>query len=193
MSTPELQIAPPTFREDLGKVATAAGSVAVILSMISMGLPAILAWITEHLGPAIPIWKAFVATAPLTTAVAVIGVGVIRGRIDGVWTFLFAVAGTLLLTAGIGHWLGLAGWIDLFDMWEEFPSNIFGFLVAVSYAFLENYWRIYGPQLFASSLVVGLFLAWAWGAKILPHLDRKLAEKAKAEEESAAPQKRRAA
>ena len=193
MSTPELQIAPPTFREDLGKIATAAGSVAVILSMLSMGLPAILAWITEHLGPAIPIWKAFVATAPLTTAVAVIGVGVIRGRIDGVWSFLFAVAGTLLVTAGIGHWLGLAGWIDLFDMWEAFPSNVFGFLVAVSFTFLENYWRIYGPQLFASSLVVGLFLAWAWGAKILPHIDRQLAEQAKAEEESAAAPKRRAA
>jgi len=152
-----------------------------------------VAWVTEHLGPAVPIWKAFVATAPLTTAVAVIGVGVIRGRIDGVWSFLFAVAAALLVTAGIGHWLGLAGWIDLFDLWEEFPSNLFGFLLAVSLAFLENYWRIYGPQLFASSLVVGLFLAWAWGAKILPHVDRKLAEAAKAQEESAAPPKSRAA
>jgi hypothetical protein len=193
MMTLAQPVAPPTLRQDLSLVFKMAGSVAVVLSMISVGLPAILAWITEHLGPAIPIWKAFVATAPLTTAVAVIGVGVLRGRIDGPWSFLFACAATLMLTAGIGHFLGLAGWIDLFDMWEQFPSNIFGFLVAVSYAFLENYARIYGPQLFASSLVVGLFLAWAWGLKILPHLDRKLAEKATSEEESAAPRKRRAA
>jgi len=185
--------AAPTFRQDLSQVAKAAGGVGVVLSMLSIGLPAILAWITEHLGPAIPIWKAFVATAPLTTAVAVIGVGVLRGRIDGLWSFLFAVAGTLLVTAGIGHLLGLAGWIDLFDMWEEFPSNIFGFLVAVSYAFLENYWRIYGPQMFASSLVVGGFLAWAWGAKILPHLDRLCAVAEKNATESADAPQRRAA
>jgi hypothetical protein len=192
MTIAQPNVAVPTLRQDLSLVAKMAGSVAVVLSMISVGLPAILAWITAHLGPAIPIWKAFAATAPLTTAVAVIGVGVLRGRIDGVWSFLFACAATLLLTAGIGHLLGLAGWIDLFDMWEEFPSNLFGFLAAVCYAFLENYWRIYGPQLFASSLVVGLFLAWAWGKKMLPHLDRMLAA-AKAREESANEPKRRAA
>jgi hypothetical protein len=193
MTIAQPQIAVPSFRQDLSLVFKMAGSVAVVLSMISVGLPAILAWITEHFGPAIPIWKAFAATAPLTTAVAVIGVGVLRGRIDGPWSFLFACAATLMLTSGIGHVLGLAGWIDLFDMWEKFPSNLFGFLAAVSYAFLENYWRIYGPQLFASSLVVGLFLAWAWGKKILPHLDRLLAEKAQAADESAGPKRRRAA
>jgi hypothetical protein len=186
-------IAPPTFGEDLAQIAKVAGGVGFALSLISIGLPAILAWITEYLGPAVPIWKAFVATAPLTTAVAIIGVGVLRGRIDGLWSFLFAAAGTLLATAGIGHLLGMAGWIDLFDMWEEFPSNIFGFLAAVALAFLENYWRIYGPQMFASSLVVGLFLAWAWGAKILPHLDRLPAEKQKAGELPAEPPQRRAA
>jgi hypothetical protein len=193
MSTPSnVRLAVPTLGDDLRQVAKAAGGVAVLLSMLSMGLPAILAWITEHLGPAVPIWKAFVATAPLTTSVAVIGVGVIRGRIDGLWSFLFAVAGTLLVTAGVGHALGLGGWIDLFDMWEEFPSNVFGFLLAVSLAFLENYWRIYGPQLFASSLVVGLFLAWAWGAKILPHFDRVRASAEKSGETVPRP-KRRAA
>jgi hypothetical protein len=162
----------PSLRDDLQQVFKMAGVVATILSVLSLGLPAILAWITEHLGPAIPIWKAFATTAPLTVAVAAIGVGLIRGWLDGPGRFLFACAGTLILTAGIGHAVGMGGWIDLAARWRDLPSGIYQLPIAVMTLFLENYWRLYGPQMFASSFVVGAFLAWAWGVKLLPHLDR---------------------
>jgi len=148
-----------------------AGVVATVLSVISLGLPAVIAWITERLGPAIPIWKAFAMTAPLTLAVALIGVGLVRGWIDGVFPFVFSVAGALAATAGLGHLLGLGGWVDLAAVWRDLPSGVLDLPIAVALLFLQNYWKLYGPQQFASSLVVGAFLAWAWGAKILPHVD----------------------
>lgn len=163
---------PKSLNDDLKQIAQGAGVVALALSVLSLGLPAIIAWITEKLGPAIPIWKALAATAPLTVSIALIGVGLVRGRLDGLWKFLFACAAVLIATASVARLVGMPGWIDLSSHFNDLPSNPANGLIAVSWLFLQNYWNIYGPQLFGSSVVVGAFLTWAWGVKILPHLDR---------------------
>jgi hypothetical protein len=41
---------------------------------------------------------------------------------------------------------------------------------------LWNYFVLYGPQMFLSSLVVGGFMSWAFSLKILPHLVKLLPE-----------------
>lgn len=168
----------PKLKDDLRQIAAGAGVVAFLLSVLSLGLPAVVAWITEKLGPAVPIWKALVATAPLTMSIALIGVGLVRGKLDGFWQFLAAATIVLVVTAGLARLVGMPGWIDLAAQLDDLPSNPAQLLAAVCFLFLKNYWKIYGAQLFGSSVVVGIFLAWAWGAKILPHVDRLRAARA---------------
>lgn len=162
--------APSALRSDLQQVWKVAGIIAFGLSVLSLGVPVLVAKITKELGPALDIWYALAATAPLTASVALIGTGVLRGWFDSAWSFLFATAATLALTAWIGHYLGLAGWIDFAKVWRESPKSPFALAPVLILAFLANYWKIYGLQQFCSSLLVGGFLAWAWGMKILPHL-----------------------
>lgn len=158
------------LRSDLQQVWKVAGVIAFGLSVLSLGIPVLVAKITKELGPALDIWYALAATAPLTASVALIGTGVLRGWFDSIWTFLLATAATLAGTAGIGHLLGLAGWIDFEKFWRQSPKSPFALVPLLIGTFLENYWKIYGVQQFCSSLLVGGFLAWAWGLKILPHL-----------------------
>ncbi len=180
----------PALKDDLKQITAAAGAVAFVLSVFSLGVPAVVAWATEKLGPAIPIWKALVATAPLTSSIALLGVAVLRGKLDGPLQFLFAAACTLAATAAVAHWVDMPGWIDLAARFHDLPSNPIQMSAAVCGLFLVNYWTIYGAELFGSSVVVGLFLAWAWGVKLLPHFDGRRAAAARKSAQS--PQRRAA-
>jgi uncharacterized protein (DUF983 family) len=160
----------PSLKADLQQITQVAGYLSAVLTVLSLGIPAVLAWVTEYLGPAIPIWKAFVATAPLTLAVAIIGLGMLRGWLDDIVSFCVWTAGAFLVTGAVGHWLGLCEWIDPLALWQKEGGNPIQFSFVICWTFLENYWRMYGTQMFCSSLLVGSFLAWAWGVKLLPHL-----------------------
>jgi hypothetical protein len=102
--------------------------------------------------------------------VALIGTGILRGWIDDWLKLLVGGVLTLGVTAWIGHLVGLAGWIDVAALWRQHGEGPFQFALLLGTCFLHNYWTIYGPQNFCASLLVGCFLAWAWGVKVLPHL-----------------------
>jgi hypothetical protein len=162
----------PSLTDDLKQIGQVAGVVSTLLTVLSLGLPAMLAWVTEYLGPAIPMWKAFIATAPLTLSVAVLGVGMLRGWLDDIVSLALWSTGTFIVTGGIGHLLGLGGWVDIGALWNQKGGNPLEFAFVICLAFIENYWKMYGAQMFCSSLLVGGFLAWAWGVKLMPHLEQ---------------------
>ncbi len=94
--------------------------------------------------------KVFLQTAPLTIAVTLIALAVIQKWWEETAPLLFFAAAMLFLSVFLGSLLGGLG---------QMPS-IQGNLGAVFFKSLAYYWRHYGPSLFLSSLILGVFLAW---------------------------------
>ncbi len=95
--------------------------------------------------------EVFLQTAPLTIGVMLIAMAVIRKWWTETGPLLFFSAAVLFASVFIGSWLGgLAG-----------DASIQGNLGMVFFRTLRFYWRHYGPGLFLSSLILGVFLAWA--------------------------------
>ncbi len=167
-----------TFKEDLEAVWQAADRVALLLTLISLGLPGVIAKLFD---PVVNIWQVIVLTGPLTAAVALIGTGIIRGWVSGVPGFILLLLGTVVATTLLGNFLQWGGAIkidpeDLLGILALIvtsPLNPIGNglrLLMALLTFLEKYFQLYGAERFLSSLVIGAFLAWAWGKKVLPHL-----------------------
>lgn len=157
---------------DVKQIWQMAGVVALLLSFLSLGLPALLEWLVQKVEPGITILKVLAVTAPLTAALAFIGTGLIRGWFAGFWSFIICFALTLFGTALIGHWVGLAGSMHIADLLNQPEMKQGGGGKALPFKiiaiYLGNYLDIYKASGFLSSLVVAGFLAWAWGDKLLP-------------------------
>jgi hypothetical protein len=166
-----------SFWKDLKDVRTVGGWVGTaltVISVLSLGLPGIVKFLTDKLSETIEFWKSILVTAPLTAAIAVIGVCLLRKWLrDWRWLLLFSV-GTVAAASWLASCFDNPGAIDLYSVWNAYSGASWPRLiivgVAVLYTFLQHAWVAYGGTGYYSSLAVGGFLAWAWGAKILPHL-----------------------
>jgi hypothetical protein len=166
-----------SFWNDLKDVRTVGGWVGTaltVISVLSLGLPGVIKFLTDKLSETIEFWQSILVTAPLTAAIAVIGVCLLRKWLrDWRWLLLFSV-GTVAAASWLASCFDNPGAIDLYSVWNAYSGASWPSLiivgVAVLYTFLQHAWVAYGGTGYYSALVVGGFLAWAWGAKILPHL-----------------------
>lgn len=129
------------------------------------------------------ILQVFLLTFPLTLGVAIDAVILLllakydafpddRPRGGGPYNGQAMLFGGLILifalSASLGNWLGMG--VAPVDMPKTevkgHPLTWFNWLLAL----LKNYFVLYGPQLFFSSLLVGAFAGWAVAMKLLPNL-----------------------
>ncbi len=85
------------------------------------------------------------------------------------WGFLIVVLG---LSAVIGNALGLSAPVTIPDPTDKRAGgHLFARALWFGGRLLWNYFVLYGPQMFFSSLVVGAFMGWAGALKLWPHLE----------------------
>ncbi|MBI1298774.1 hypothetical protein GC175_27885 [bacterium] len=110
------------------------------------------------------IWNILVLTAPLTAAIVVMIVAIHYDWFDNGWIFTLSAAALLAATTFLADWLRVGMAVDLRVVWQETgPMNFFEGLMV-------SYYHLYGFWSFASSIVVGGFIAWVWIDKIVPSL-----------------------
>jgi hypothetical protein len=159
---------PDTLSQNLAEVRRAGNWVLHLISLFTLGLPAYIGKLIE---PVLDFWDIFAITAPLTIAIAVIGVSLIRKWFDEGLGYLWFAAGTVVGTSWIGNRVFDApGWIDIWKITGSYRIHPILLPLAFLWEYSKNYYYLYGNGRFASSLVIGSFLAWVWGKKVLPHL-----------------------
>ena len=99
-----------------------------------------------------PLLRVFLQTAPLTVAVAIIALAHIRKWFDDFAQLLFfsavALPASVLFASVVGNLGSLPSFASINPV--TFPTKA-----------LALYWRHYGASLLLSSLILGVFLAWA--------------------------------
>ncbi|MEW6363926.1 MAG: hypothetical protein AB1714_04730 [Acidobacteriota bacterium] len=163
--------------KSIEEVLLAKSVTAKILSLFPIALPTVFAVPRgEGFSDINVILGAFVATAPLTVAVAVAGVMLVRDAdargnpaFDPLlipW-MLFALGIVTLVSTLVASWLGVGAGITVSEIWRRAGGGataILGFPIAV----VEYYYEWYGLRALLSSFVAGAFLAWLWTSKLLP-------------------------
>jgi hypothetical protein len=163
----------------------------VLLLLAALGGLGLQAVILKALNPgsldaegALSMFQVFAFTAPLTLAIIIVAsvlLGPIRYGINydaGVLYQSLALAALVFFgTAWFCNHLGIgAPGVTNKDM-EHDLGQLHGTLPVMSlqfiYLLLARYTIAYGFPGFLSSIVLGAFLAWAFGAKLLPHLTRR--------------------
>jgi hypothetical protein len=86
-------------------------------------------------------------------------------------TFWGGLIVVLLISAIVGNALGLGDRVSIPDPTDKSAGG-YPFVRVLWFAgrLLWNYFVLYGPQLFFSSLIVGVFMGWAAALKIWPHV-----------------------
>lgn len=159
-----------SLKQDLSQIRMVGFWIALFITLPTLSLPALLVNLItpSEMGAeeATSIWNVLILTAPLTAAVAVIILAVHYDWFSDGWSLgLFAVA-LLAGTTLLANWLQIGRGIDLQAAWQEAGYQPFSFLEAM----IVYYYNQYGFWSFASSLLVGGFLAWIWIDKIVPRL-----------------------
>ncbi len=158
---------PPSWKQDLSQIKKVGLWVALLVSIPALGIPGILAKLLK-LEEILALWQVIVLTAPLTAAIAVVGVVVLRPPKEDYWAVIWLLPClTLFLTTLLSRFLGFGLAIDpsaTFFRESGGPTKWFFRMVAAYYA-------LYGFWSFASSILVGGFLAWVWAEKVLPRLE----------------------
>jgi hypothetical protein len=117
------------------------------------------------LGEALDFVGFFLATFPVTSAVAIFGIALAAGlRAHPV--VLLALAGlTIYATTWLGNYLALGSiGITPEQMWQQNPNPR-----TFVFSALQLYMLVYGVWTFTCCLIAGGFITWAW-AKMQPHL-----------------------
>lgn len=154
----------------------AAPSLATIFTVVTSGPKA-------GLDEAQEIWQVFLLTFPLALGVAIdSAILLLIERYDAwpsdrpagqplsgqQWLFLGLLA-VLLASAGFGNSLGMGvAPVDVPDVKGRGAGQLQALVFAVL-QLLANYFTLYGPQLFVSSVFVGVFMGWAMASKLVPN------------------------
>ena len=128
------------------------GIVFFAVGILGLGLQTVLMKLVKGHGVAgedlLPI---FLQTAPLTIAVTLIVLSSLWKWVDGPLQFIGIGALILLASMYLGSYFGGP---------KELPK-IDGHPVFSLPTIISFYWRVYGPGLFASAIILGSFLGWA--------------------------------
>lgn len=149
----------PGLLKDLEKARRYGSYILLFASLPSVTLPGLVAKLL-HLDELISLWHLSAATAPLTAAVALIGIASLSGRIEPAWLIpiaAFSLLGSLFLGLMLGDSLPVG---DIKDF--RLPEFIFAVLAA--------YYRHYGFWSFATTILVGGLLAWMWSRLLWPRV-----------------------
>ncbi len=166
------------FQKDLADVRTVGWWVAVLIA--SPTFPTIITGLSnrQHAGidEVAVLWQIFLFTFPLTLGVALDAAILFGMTKDNAWhrqdkhEKAAFWPGLILILAGsalLGNWLGLGvASVPVPELKSGASPAVFVFGAKL----LSNYFVLYGPQMFFSSLLVGTFMGWACSVKILPHL-----------------------
>jgi hypothetical protein len=128
--------------------------VLITLSVLTLGGQATFLTVTragsvDEAGAA-SVMRVFLQTAPLTVALTLITLAIIRKWWDEASSLLFFAGVMLLASLFLGSWFGGLGNV----------SSVQGNLGTVLFRSMAFYWRHYGARLFVSSLILGPFLAF---------------------------------
>ena len=158
------------LKEDLAQIRSAGFWVALFITLPTLSLPTLIVSLLEPgdlgIDEATSIWNILVLTAPLTVATIVMIVALHYDWFDNGWFFTLFGAGLLAATTLLADLLSIGGVIDVGEVWRAVGYQPFNFFEGM----LVRYYEIYGFWSFASSLVVGGFIAWIWIEKIMPYL-----------------------
>ena len=170
--------------QDIEDIKTAGAWLAFFITLPTLAVPAVISTLLDNPGQfdeeAIKIlWETFLLTAPLTCAIALIGVWItpiienIEKYSSHTNLFMSVIGiGTLFslwLAAQISQSLLNIQGVDVVTITSS--TNASGPLkiwMSLWNIFVE-YFRLYGFQKFLSSCAIGIFLGWIWNSKILPY------------------------
>jgi hypothetical protein len=159
-----------TLKEDLGQIQSVGFWVALFITLPTLSVPALLVNLiapgTMGADEAQSIWNVLVLTAPLTAAVTLLIFSIHYDWFDNGWIFVLFAAGVLVATTWIADALSIGGGVDVGAVWQAVGYQPFNFFEGL----LVTYYQLYGFWSFASSIVVGSFLAWIWIDKVVPKL-----------------------
>lgn len=127
--------------------------VAIVIATLTLGGQAVFLKLVKgdvSEASADTLLQVFLQTTPLTLAVMLVGVAVVRDWVDGFLQTILLSAVALLVSLHLGSWLGGLGQ----------PPAMENSVLGVVFGATVFYWKIYGASLFISSLVLGAFLAW---------------------------------
>jgi len=156
----------PGFFGKVEKIQKIGGFVAIVISILVLGLQAtalkaIGLSIAPPGAPEVTLTTVFLQTAPFTIAVTIIALVLRKEESSrGVWEGFVLAAIVLAVSVYLNAWL----------TGKEIGVPILGNPFVVVLNTLTYYWQLYGASLFVSSIVLGVFLAWAidhlWPAKL---------------------------
>lgn len=185
---------PPRFdshrdlQSDLEDVRSAAGWLWVAIAfLLSPSLATAFTMLTSRTPPGLSeadaLLQVFLLTFPLAIGVAVNSAVLLLlarhdkwpsdrpiselGGLTGQNVLLLGLCFVLLVSASVGNWLGMLENQPPLAQNTGHPAHV---IVMATLRLLANYFTLYGPQLFLSSVLVGGFIGWAVVMKILPNL-----------------------
>ncbi len=155
----------PSLEQKWTQIKKVGGLVAAAIIVLTLGAQAAFLKLVSGVDSgevASTLQNVFLQTAPFTIAVTIIGLTVMWKWIEG-FLQLIAVTGVVLFVSLVlGSYLGGLGKLP------EVGGNPGMMLVSA----LKFYWGHYGPSLFVSSLILGIFLTWVmtklWPMNELP-------------------------
>ena len=167
------------FTQDVEDVKTVGAWLAFFITLPTLAVPAIISTLLDNPSElneeAIKtLWDTFLLTAPLTCAVAIVGVWlpVVLKRCKHPYRAyqLVGIGGlfSLWLAAQISKSLLNVQGIDVVSTMQSTRSE--GFQIQASlWNVVVNYFHLYGAYKFVSSWAIGIFLAWIWNRKFLTY------------------------
>ncbi len=174
-SRPPRRPARPSWRDEVATISNVMGWVALALVAPSLAGPVLLVKavslaagvvgnpVQSTLDDASVLATAAFATAPLTAAVALVGLAVLRQWVTNLLQFVVVAAAGLLVPALA------AGLVDTMFARRLATITLRGNPLEVIAQLVGFYVQLYGAPYVIAGGVVGGFLAWAWARHILPH------------------------
>jgi hypothetical protein len=151
-----------------------------VVALVSLpSLPTIITGLTsrQHAGieEGVKLLQIFLFTFPLTIGVAICTIIFIFWhfskwerdtiQLHNLLLIMFAILG---VSAWVGNKLGLG--VHPVDIPSSHGGSLKTYLINLGIGLLFNYLSLYGPQMFFSSILVGIYMGWAFTMKLLPHL-----------------------
>jgi hypothetical protein len=167
--------------QDIEDIKTVGAWLAFFITLPTLAVPAVISTLLDNPGQfdeeAIKIlWETFLLTAPLTCAIALIGVW-ITPIIEKYSSPTYSVMSGIGIGALFSLWLAaqisqsllnIQGVDIVTTISSTNASGPLKIWMSLWNIFVE-YFRLYGFQKFLSSCAIGIFLGWIWNSKILPY------------------------
>lgn len=162
-----------SLKQDLEDVRKVGFWVAFFITLPTLTLPALLVNLIAPgdmgMDEAESIWATLTLTAPLTAAVVVVILAIHYEWFSDGWSMTLFGAAILAGTTLLADLLSVGAGVSLREVWQAAGYNPLSFFNVL----VVSYYQVYGFWSFASSLVVGSFLAWLWLEKIFPYLKQR--------------------